>query len=90
MILISYDIADDKLRRQFSQYIMKYGHRIQYSVFEIDNSPRILKVIITDIKTKFEKRFGEADSIMIMNLSKSCEILKYGYAKHEDEQVIII
>ena len=42
MILISYDIADDKLRARFAKYILKYGHRIQYSVYEIDNSSRII------------------------------------------------
>ena len=43
MIIISYDIADNKLRTKFSKFIKKYGHRIQYSVFEIDNSKTILK-----------------------------------------------
>lgn len=41
MIIVSYDISNDKRRTKFSKYLMKFGHRIQYSVFEIDNSDRI-------------------------------------------------
>ena len=66
MILISYDIRSDKLRTNFSHYLQKYGHRIQYSVYEIDNSQRILGNIMLDIKNIYEKKFGQEDSV-IMN-----------------------
>lgn len=52
MIIVSYDISDDKLRTKFAKYLSKFGHRIQYSVFEIDNSTRILDNIISDLKNK--------------------------------------
>ena len=55
MIIVSYDISDDKLRTKFSKYLEKYGHRIQYSVFEIDNSERLLDNIVNEIKNRFEK-----------------------------------
>ncbi|MCQ4775514.1 CRISPR-associated endonuclease Cas2 [Lacrimispora saccharolytica] len=42
MIIVSYDISDDKLRAKFAKYLSRFGNRIQYSVFEIDNSPRIV------------------------------------------------
>ena len=35
MIVVSYDISDDKLRTKFSKYLSRFGHRLQYSVFEI-------------------------------------------------------
>lgn len=89
MIVLSYDIADDKLRTKFSKFLCKYGHRIQYSVFEIDNSKNILNNIISNITIKFEKKFTEKDSIYIFNLSSSCEILKMGYAKNEDCDMIV-
>ena len=57
MVIVSYDISDDKLRTKFSKYLSKFGHRLQYSVFEIDNSNRILDNIVTDIKNRFEKCF---------------------------------
>lgn len=75
MILLSYDISNDKLRTRFSKFLSKYGHRLQYSVFEIDNSETILKNVITQIKTTFEKLFTENDSVLIFKLSASCEII---------------
>ena len=90
MIIISYDIANDKLRTKFSKYLLKFGHRIQYSVFEIDNSKRILDNIVCDIENKYSKKFQETDSIYIFRLSTMCEIQRYGYAKHEEEDVLVI
>ena len=90
MIIVSYDIADDKLRTRFSKYLLKYGHRIQYSVYEIDNSTRVLKNIMADIENKYKKLFGQMDSIYIFNLSASCDIIRYGYAKNEEKSLMII
>lgn len=84
MILISYDIANDKLRSKFSKYLLKFGHRIQYSVFEIDNSPRILSNIVAEIKNNFESRFSQADSVYIFELSNTCKTTRFGYAKNEE------
>lgn len=90
MIIISYDIQDDKLRTKFAKYLKRFGHRIQYSVFEIDNSVRILDNIICDIENTFSKRFDESDSIYIFKLSSRCEVKRYGYAKHEEDDIIFI
>lgn len=90
MIIISYDIANDKLRNQFSKYLAKYGHRIQYSVFEIDNSERILDNICCEICNDFEKRFTQADSVYIFNLSKHCKVQRFGYAKNEENDLFVI
>lgn len=90
MILISYDISDSKLRDKFSKYILRFGHRVQYSVYEIDNSPRILDNIMADITNRFIPKFKQTDSVLIMNLSKTCDVIKMGYARNEDEDIIII
>ena len=71
MILISYDIVDDKLRRKFSKYLEKYGNRMQYSVFEISNSKRLLDNIMADITNIFEKKFQQTDSVIIIEKRKS-------------------
>jgi len=57
MLLISYDVADDKVRTQFSKFIRKYGRRIQYSVYEIHNSERVIANICAEIEGNFEKKF---------------------------------
>ncbi len=90
MIIISYDIQDNKLRTKFSKYIKRFGNRIQLSVYEIDNSDRILNNIISDINNQFMSDFSEADSVLILNLSKTCEVVKLGFAIHEDSDLILV
>ena len=90
MLIISYDISDDKLRTQFSKFLCKFGGRLQYSVFEIRNSDRVLENITTHIKHRFEKKFSQTDSVIIFELSKQCHITRYGYAKNEESDLIII
>ena len=90
MIVVSYDISDDKKRRYFNKYIRKFGRRMQYSVYEIENSDRILNNIICDLNNKFLKEFDESDSVYIFKLSTSCEVIKYGYAVNEDKNLLIV
>ena len=50
----------------------------------------ILDNIISDLKNKYEKRFSQEDSVMIFKLSSSCEVLRFGYAKNDEKDFIII
>jgi len=90
MIVVSYDISNDKLRTKFAKYLSRYGHRLQYSVFEIDNSPKIINNIVTDIKNNYGKRFEQTDSVIIFKLSSSCEVIRFGYAKNDEKDFIIV
>ena len=90
MLLVSYDISNDKLRTRFAKFLKKYGHRLQYSLFEIKNSEKYLENIQTRIENHFSRHFEQTDSIMIFQLSKTCKITKYGYAKNEDEDLLIV
>lgn len=89
MILVSYDISDNKLRNKFSKFLSKFGYRLQYSVFKIDNSERILNIVVGEIENQFSKKFSQSDSVYIFKLSSSCEIVRYGYAENEDKNLII-
>ena len=90
MILISYDIKDDKLRTKFSKFIKKYGYRIQYSVFEITNSKRMLNNIMCEISNVYEKQFSQEDSVIIIQTSENCKITRWGYAKNEESDILIV
>lgn len=90
MVIISYDISDTKKRNKFSKYIQKYGHRLQYSVYEIDNSEKILYNIIAEINNNFAKKFDQTDSVYIFKMSASCEVQKFGYAKNEDSVLLMV
>ena len=90
MVVVSYDISNDKLRTKFAKYLSRFGHRLQYSVFEIDNSEQIVNNIVNDLKNKYEKSFSQEDSVIIFKLSSSCEVLRFGYAKNDEKDFIII
>ena len=90
MLIVAYDISDDKLRTRFARFLDKFGYRLQYSIFQIKNSKRILDVISSEIESDFEPEFDQSDSILILNLSKQCKIKKFGYAKNDDNDLLII
>jgi CRISPR-associated protein Cas2 len=90
MLLISYDISNNKLRTRFSKFLSKFGYRLQYSVFEIKNSKRLLENIQAEIRKDFEKQFEETDSIIIFQMSQQCKITRYGYAKNDEKDLTII
>ena len=90
MVIISYDISNNRKRNRFSRYIKRFGNRLQYSVYQIENSERILDNIVQDINNIFLKVFDQTDSVYIFHLSKTCKIDKYGYAANEDKELIIV
>lgn len=88
-VIISYDIADNKLRADFNKFITKYGYRLQYSVYEITNGTRILNNMLLEMDAQFKKRFSQMDSIYIFKLSDGCDIIRYGYAENEKQKYLI-
>ena len=92
MLIVSYDFEDDKLRAKFARFLEQYGHRLQYSVWEIKHSPRILQNILTVIELKYQKMFSDRDSIIIFSLCEGCrqKIKRYGYARFEESDLIFI
>lgn len=88
MYLIVYDIASDRLRTKFSTYLSRFGRRLQYSVFEITNSPRILDNIRTEIKASFEKKFSQGDSVLMINIPDHAITDRFGYAKNEESDLL--
>lgn len=88
--MISYDISNNKKRTRFAKYLSKFGHRLQFSVFEIDNGPRVLTNIVADINNKFAKDFEQCDSVYIFQMSQTCQIQRFGYARNENKDLIII
>ena len=88
--IISYDFASNSRRARFSKFLKKYGRRIQYSVFEIKNSQRVLNNIMCEIKLKYEPGFTKADSIVIISICAACQrkVERFGFAVNEDEPVV--
>lgn len=92
MLIVSYDIASDKLRNKFSKFLKKFGRRIQYSVYEIRNSDRHVANVQATIHAKFEPHFSKSDSVFIIPISKADEekTIRYGYAKNEEYDFLFI
>ncbi len=88
MLVVSYDISNDKVRTKFNKFLKMYGRRLQFSVYEIENSERILKNVILEITNHFEDLFTEADSVLIFDLQNN-KVMRYGYAVHEEGDLII-
>lgn len=90
MLIVSYDISNNKLRTHFAKFLSKFGFRLQYSVFQVKNSKRILENITTEITASFGKRFEQTDSVIIFHMSKQCKKYAFGYAANDDDELIIV
>lgn len=89
MIIVSYDISNDKVRSKFSKFLLEYGDRLQYSVYEIQNSDRVLNMITEKIKVEFEPLFTNADSVMVFRFNQR-ELLRFGNALHKKESLLVL
>lgn len=88
MLVISYDIKDDKLRTKFSKMLTKYGAiRLQYSVYEVNNTDRLINNLMIKIEEAFAKEFDGKDSVIVFDVS-SVKLKKYGNAIHRDKAIV--
>ena len=88
MIIISYDISNDRLRNRFAKMLTKNGAvRLQFSVYEVNNTTRVIDNIILKIENVFSKRFSGADSVVIFDVMRE-KVKKYGNAIHRDSDVV--
>ena len=92
MLIVSYDFENDRARTRFAKFLEKYGDRIQYSVWQVRDSQRVLQNILTEVELRYKKHFTGADSIYIFQVCEGCKkkIKRYGYAKHEESDLIYI
>ena len=89
MIIISYDISDDKIRGRFSRMLIKYGAiRLQYSVYEVVNTKRVIDNIKIKIES-YSKHFSAADSVVVFDVQMD-KLIKYGNAIHRDTDIVYL
>jgi CRISPR-associated protein Cas2 len=91
MLIVSYDFEKNKIRTDFSKFLKKFGSRIQYSVYEINNSPRVINNIKKEIDYNYKKRFSKTDSIIIFSTCNGCDknAIKYGSAVNSDKEFVV-
>ncbi|MFR1987545.1 MAG: CRISPR-associated endonuclease Cas2 [Prevotellamassilia sp.] len=89
MIIISYDITDDLIRGRFSRMLTKHGAiRLQYSVYEVTNTQRVINNLCTKIES-YAKHFNLSDSVIIFDIEKE-RLRKYGNAIHRDKDIVFL
>lgn len=91
MFVISYDIVDDKRRKQLSDYLESYGVRVQYSVFETELNQSQLDRVIKGIQKRIN---SDEDTVRIYPIAKDLRkmIITIGKNKGQfyDKNVIIV
>lgn len=87
MKIVSYDITDKKMRSNFSKMLKENGAvRLQYSVYEVRNTKRIMDNLVAKIET-YSKHFTADDSVVIFDVDMN-KMSKYGNAIHRDKPVV--
>ncbi len=90
LVVVSYDIVDDKKRTQLAKKLLNFGQRVQYSVFECD----LNKKQLDQMKKQALKCVDpHEDSLKIYKLCEHCasRIESFGIRKGwEDTEVIVI
>lgn len=90
MIIISYDIKDTKTRTKFAKMLQSQGAiRLQFSVYEVNNTQRIIDNIKVNIVDKFSKLFTGADSVLIFD-APNAKVQKFGNAIHRDTDIVYL
>lgn len=88
MLVVSYDISNDKLRARFAKMLTRNGAvRLQFSVYEVNNTSRVIENIKIKIETIFSHKFSGGDSVMIFDVNND-KIIKYGNAIHRDRDIV--
>lgn len=89
MLIVVYDIQSDRLRSKFAKFLKQFGRRIQYSVFEIQNSPRIIANIQAEIEAAYKKKFTQGDSVLVFDVPDNANIMRFGYPVNEETDLLI-
>lgn len=92
MLYVSYDFGDEKRRGKFRKFLKKLGRRMQFSVYELKNSKRILRNVMTEVEMKYEPSFTKEDTVIIIETCEACtkKIRRYGYAANEECEVLFL
>ncbi|MCI1720371.1 MAG: CRISPR-associated endonuclease Cas2 [Bacteroidales bacterium] len=90
MLVISYDISNDKVRNKFSKLLTKNGAiRLQYSVYEVNNTFVVRENIKGVIAAFSTGNFDKGDSVMIFDI-KDNNTIKYGNSIYRDKDIVYI
>ena len=91
LILVSYDIPDNKRRRKIAKTLLDYGDRVQYSVFECNLTRTQQAQLVKELKKLMAP---QKDSVRIYPLraDSAAQVKVLGIAKPpaEDPDIYIV
>lgn len=67
--VIAYDISDDRERERIAEILGGFGHRVQYSVFEVNVDAKGLVDVVAEIEPHVS---GTIDSVRIYRQCANC------------------
>ncbi len=83
-------IKDDKIRTRFAKMLRSQGAiRLQFSVYEVNNTQRVIDNIKVNIVDKFSNLFTGADGVLIFD-APNAKVEKFGNAIHRDKDVVYL
>lgn len=87
LLVIIYDIVDNKRRLKLAKVLKGYGIRVQKSAFEAYLDRKKREALLKELSTLV----GEKDSIRIYLLDREREVITYGEETDwENQEVLII
>lgn len=69
LVLIVYDIPDDKRRQKLATFLEGHGRRVQFSVFECFISHSVMKKLYTQIKRRVKP---DEDNVRFYWIAADC------------------
>ncbi len=86
LVLIIYDIKDNKKRKKFSDYLSQYGERVQKSAFEAMLNNHQYDNLIAGIPN----RISSEDNVRIYKVTGNGTVKCWGSEWSDDEDIVII
>ena len=89
LILVSYDIPDDRRRTRLAHVLKDFGQRVQYSVFECRLDPDQLERLRQRVLRRIDP---ERDNVRFYRLCATCagEVEAHGIAQILEEPEVYI
>ena len=90
LVMISYDVVEDKKRLKLMKLLKDYGNRVQKSVFECDLSTKTYEQVKSGVEEIINKR---KDRVRYYRICKGCvdkvEISGWGEVTEDEEFMVI-
>ena len=90
LVVVSYDIPDDRRRLRLAKVLEGYGERVQYSVFECNLTARQYDELRKEVVEVINNR---EDSVRVYHLCRACresvEVIGCGEVAQEERFFIV-